>query len=174
MHNKQSLRKRRLRFMNSIHIVPAQPEHIEAAVQIAIAAWTPIREIFRRDLGDTLYDAFFTDWQSSKRRDVTDELLSGRGFVALDGNTVVGFIGYSLSPDGKIGTIMTNAVSRDYRGHGIGVRMYEFILNVMREKGAQYAKVLTGGDDGHAPARRAYTKAGFSASLPSVTYYREL
>ena len=102
------------------------------------------------------------------------DLLTRRSTVIDTGTNTRNNNDHVLSPDGKIGTIMTNAVSRDYRGHGIGVRMYEFILNVMREKGAQYAKVLTGGDDGHAPARRAYTKAGFSASLPSVTYYREL
>jgi hypothetical protein len=37
-----------------------------------------------------------------------------------------------------------------------------------------YARVTTGGDPAHAPARRGYEKAGFGADLPSVTYHREL
>ena len=34
--------------------------------------------------------------------------------------------------------------------------------------------VTTGLDDGHAPARRAYEKAGFEKNLPSLTYYKKL
>ena len=33
---------------------------IEAAAELAVTAWTPIREVFRRDIGDELYEAFFT------------------------------------------------------------------------------------------------------------------
>jgi hypothetical protein len=36
------------------------------------------------------------------------------------------------------------------------------------------AKVTTGLDDAHAPARAAYARAGFSAAVASVTLYREL
>jgi hypothetical protein len=34
--------------------------------------------------------------------------------------------------------------------------------------------VSTGLDDGHAPARAAYQKAGFVVGLPSITYYQAL
>lgn len=40
-------------------------------------------------------------------------------------------------------------------------------------EGMKYATVSTGLDDGHAPARRAYEKMGFSKNLPSVKYYME-
>ena len=51
----------------TIQIIPAAEEHIEAACDIAIKAWTPIRAVFRRDLGDELYEAYFTGWQKPKR-----------------------------------------------------------------------------------------------------------
>jgi hypothetical protein len=38
----------------------------------------------------------------------------------------------------------------------------------------QAATVSTGGDPSHAPARRAYEKAGFSAQIPSVWFCRTL
>jgi len=44
----------------------------------------------------------------------------------------------------------------------------------MKARGVRFVRVLTGGDLGHAPARRAYEKAGFTRNLPSVTYYMEL
>jgi hypothetical protein len=43
----------------------------------------------------------------------------------------------------------------------------------MKENGMKLAVVGTGGDPGHAPARRAYEKAGYTA-MPAVRYYKEL
>ena len=44
----------------------------------------------------------------------------------------------------------------------------------MREEGAEYVCVTTGGDDGHAPARRAYESVGFREFLPSRRYFKKL
>lgn len=160
-----------------IRIVPAREEYIPAAVDIAITAWTSIREVFRRELGDELYEVWFNGWQKSKREDVEREMRSGRGFVTLMNGKVVSFGSWRPveAADGIMtGRIGTNAVAPEARGHGIGSAMYEFLFNEMRREGIEYASVLTGLDDGHAPARRAYQKAGFKAALPSVTYYKKL
>ena len=52
--------------------------------------------------------------------------------------------------------------------------MYGFALQRMREAGMTAATVGTGGDPSHAPARRAYEKAGFGPALPTVYFYRSL
>ena len=44
----------------------------------------------------------------------------------------------------------------------------------MREAGVRVATVGTGGDAAHAPARRAYEKAGFGPYLPSIYMYKAL
>lgn len=155
-------------------IIPAQEEHLAAAADIAIEAWTPIREVFRRELGDVLYEAAFDGWQEAKRNGVMQELRSGRGFVAIMEGRVVGFISYTVNEARAMGTIGTNAVSSSCRGHGVGPAMYAFVQEEMRREGMKFASVTTGGDDGHAPARRAYEKAGFKRFLPSVKYYKEL
>ena len=159
---------------NTIRIIPACEEHIEAACDIAIRAWTPIRAVFRRDLGDDIYESQFTGWQESKRAGVAKGLRSGRGFVALTDGKVVGFITYHVNETTRTGEIGGNAVDPDCRGMGIGPKMYDFVLNKMREEGMEYATVYTGLDDGHAPARRAYEKAGFQKNLPSIRYYQKL
>lgn len=159
---------------DEVRIVPAREEHIDAACDIAIAAWTPIREVFRRDLGDEIYESQFTGWQQSKRDAVSAGLRGGRGYVALVGDTVAGFIHYRINEATKTGEICGNAVNPEIRGKGIGPKMYEFVLNKMREEGMLFATVHTGLDDGHAPARRAYEKAGFHANLPSINYYQKL
>lgn len=159
---------------NTIKIIPACEQHIEAACDIAIKAWTPIRAVFRRDLGDELYEAHFTGWQESKRAGVAKNLRSGRGYVALADDKVVGFVSYSVNEATRTGQIGGNAVDPECRGMGIGPKMYDFVLNKMKEEGMEYATVVTGLDDGHAPARRAYEKAGFQKNLPSVKYFKKL
>lgn len=159
---------------DEIKIVPAQKEHLEAAGDIAIKAWTPIRAVFRELLGDEIYESQFTNWQEAKRRGVQDSLSRGRGYIALLDDKVVGFISYSVNEATKTGEICGTAVDPEIRGKGIGPKMSDFVLNKMREEGMIYACVTTGLDEGHAPARRAYEKAGFGPNLPSVTYYQKL
>ena len=157
-----------------ITIHEAAEGDIEAAAAIGIEAWTPIREGYRLALGDELYEAFFTGWPDSKRASIAKGLRSGRGFVAKDGDRVVGFIYYQFNPDTGVGEICENAVSSAYRGQGIGGMLYSQVFDYLQAQGAKFVKVTTGGDDGHAPARKAYEKAGFHAFLPSVTYYKAL
>jgi GNAT superfamily N-acetyltransferase len=76
--------------------------------------------------------------------------------------------------DRKVAEIGNNAVSPAHQGHGVGAQMYVFVLERMREAGMKAAIVTTGGDDAHAPARRAYEKVGFSGAVPSLEYHIEL
>ena len=50
----------------NIKILSAEEKYIEQATKIAIDAWTPIREEFRRLLGDEIYASQFIDWQAKK------------------------------------------------------------------------------------------------------------
>ena len=52
-------------------------------------------------------------------------------------------------------------------------RFQLFALARMKESGMKVASLSTGGDPGHAPARRAYEKAGYTA-FPIVWYYKDL
>jgi GNAT superfamily N-acetyltransferase len=159
---------------NNCHIVKAGPHHIAEACDIAIDAWTPIREVFRREIGAELYTAFYSQWQDEKRQAVTKELLAGNGYVAVIDETVVGFISYTVDRKNKTGTMGTNAVHRSYRGQGIGGQLYQQVFDCLKADGIAFVKVLTGLDDGHAPARRAYEKAGFQANLKSICYYKKI
>jgi len=52
--------------------------------------------------------------------------------------------------------------------------MYECATDRLRELGMRVAEVGTGGDPSHAPARRAYAKAGFGPGIPNVYLYKDL
>jgi GNAT superfamily N-acetyltransferase len=65
-------------------------------------------------------------------------------------------------------------VHPEHANRGIRVALYGLALARMKELGAALATVATGGDPSHAPARRAYEKAGFGPALPSVHLYKLL
>ena len=67
-----------------------------------------------------------------------------------------------------------NAADPDCGLKGVGQLIYRTVLDEFRKRGVRIATVHTGLDDGHAPARHAYQRAGFNIQIPSVNYYMEL
>ena len=158
----------------TVEIIPCEGCHIDKAIEITYAAWEPIFEQYRKSLGEKMYNDLYGDWKRSKYERVYRGLTSGRGYVAIIDGEVAGFIFYETDEESKKGLVEENAVSSKYRGMGIAQKMYSFVFDRMREEGMIYAMVSTGLDDAHAPARRAYERAGFDKSLPSVRYFKEL
>jgi len=152
------------------------PEDVEAIAAIAVAAWEPIFAGFREAMGEDLFAAACPNWRQEKARQVRAACEAGNAAgvsVAEAGGRVVGFATFYVKASG-LGEIGNNAVHPDCQGRGIGPRMYEHVFGRLRAKGARFVKVHTGGDPAHAPARRAYEKAGFALRLPTVDYYRPL
>jgi GNAT superfamily N-acetyltransferase len=144
---------------------------------IRAAAYESVFASFRAVLGDAIYEvaqahedaAHHEVLTSLFRPDSVWEVYS----VRLD-DVIVGFVSVRLDAERKIGEVGLNAVHPDYGGRGIGTAMYEFAVARMREAGMKVATVATGGDPGHAPARRAYQKAGFDVTFPNVWMLRTL
>ena len=96
--------------------------------------------------------------------------------IAEDKNgRVIGFATYRLDEAHKVGIIGNNAVAKDCPLKGVGQALYAELFRRFRNAGMTAAQVMTGLDDGHAPARRAYIRAGFDpVGIESVTYYKKL
>ena len=142
--------------------------------EIAVQAWTPIRASFKKELGESIYQCIFENWQESKKKVVVDELISAHGYVILIDDVVVGFFTFHYDEKTKMGEIGNNALSVDYKGKGIAQQAYGFIFQQLKALGAKIVSVTTGLDEGHIPARKAYEKAGFEVNLKSITYYKEI
>ena len=89
------------------------------------------------------------------------------------GGEVIGFLTWRLHRGMAWGDI-NNAVAPEHQNAGIGTAQVHHALAVFRAEGLKAARVMTGGDPGHAPARAMYRKAGFERSLPYVEYFMEL
>lgn len=160
--------------MKSQSLRLAVPEDAEAAVALARLAWTPIFEEFRRRLGDELFSLFYPTPLGDKEAQVRGAIRDGTLYVTeLDGR-LAAFITVTFDPAKGVGRISNNAVHPDFRGRGLAGVQYEFAKEHLRALGAKAVAVMTGLDDAHAPARRAYGKAGFEKNLPSLTYFQML
>jgi GNAT superfamily N-acetyltransferase len=155
----------------------AVPEDMPRLQEIRRAAFAPVFASFRSMLGAEIYEL-------AQRRD--DEAQEGllasllpaesgfKLFVAEAREIVVGFVSIRLNHETTVGEVGLNAVDPAHGGKGFGTALYDFAVTQLKEGGMKVAMVGTGGDPSHAPARRAYRKAGFNVEIPSVWMYRKL
>lgn len=154
----------------------ASEEDLPRMQEIAILAWSPIYTLYEHLMGRQLFNLLFPDWKAEKSSQVSSHLKRHPqwAFVIEEGHEVVGFLTYSLDEEKKIGEIGNNAVHPDHQGRGMGEAMHREALRRFRECGMLYAKVGTGLDDAHIPARGAYEKLGFKQVFRNVEYFMKL
>ena len=154
-----------------------EPTDLPELHRIREAAFRPVFQSFQTIVGAEIAEVAFAGAER-EQADLLDRICAAGAshdvFVAVRGEEVVAFCALSLDRETGVGEIDLNAVHPDHQGAGIGTAMYKLALDRMREAGMRVATVGTGGDASHAPARRAYEKAGFGPAIPSLYMYRTL
>ncbi len=159
----------------NVSIRPVTNDDMEDVVQLSLLAWAPVFRSFEQVLGSKIYLHIYPDWRK-QQREVVERICNDEKnhvWVADIDGAVTGFIVYSLNNEEQTGEVELLAVHPDYQNRGIATKLNNFVLDKMKESGIKLAVVGTGGDPGHAPARRAYEKVGYIA-LPIVRYYQDL
>jgi GNAT superfamily N-acetyltransferase len=145
--------------------------------EIRIAAFTPIHDGYREQIGQEMFEIHYRDWQA-RQGDLLDQICAPNSghvvYVALEDGEIVGFVGISADVARERGELGLNAVDPRRQGIGIGAAMHEFALAKLKQVGVKMVLVGTGGDAAHLPARRAYAKAGFAANIPGIYYFKLL
>src|SRR5215211_3401407 len=156
-------------------IRPSAPADIATVVEFSLRAWAPVFESFRSVLGERVYQALYPDWTTPQARDVEAICQDDTAtvWVAEQQGRPVGFVAARIDADSRTGEIYMLAVDPLVQRQGIGTALTSFAVQRLRDAGVGLAVVGTGGDLGHAPARRVYEKAGF-VGLPLVRYYASL
>lgn len=164
----------------NLQIRPLSHADMEAVVQLSLLAWEPVFHSFEQVLGSRIYSLLYPDWRKSQQEVVEKYCLEHEKtfiWVAEVEGRVTGFIVYTLDSreNGQehTGEVDLLAVHPEYQNQGIGTALNNVALEKMKESGMKLAIVATGGDPGHAPARRTYEKAGYTG-LPGVRYYQDL
>ncbi len=157
-------------------IRPFEDRDTEAVVGLSLRAWAPVFASLEQTLGSGIFRRQHPDWREDQRRAVEEVCATkkGRVWVAEAGASVVGFVAVEFNhPEVGMGEISLLAVDPDHQGWGIGTALTAFALDRLKDAEMTVAMVETGGDPGHAPARRVYEKAGYTL-LPIARYFKNL
>lgn len=148
----------------------------DAVVALSLRAWAPVFASIEEVLGESgLYAVMYPDWRADQERAVRAACGAARlnVWVAELDTVVAGFAALRLDPQESTGEIYLIAVDPAYQHQGIGSRLTSTALRWFRDNGMTLAMVETGGDPGHAPARRTYERAGFTR-FPVARYFVKL
>ena len=153
------------------------PDDIDIVVEFSLRAWAPVFESFRTILGERVFQAIYPDWLESQasavaticREEAADVFVAEVQWRPV-GNVAVVFHEEGAATCGEVDML---AVDPDQQNSGLGTALTDIAVEHIRASGCVLAVIGTGGDPGHAAARRTYEKVGFTA-LPTVRYYKSL
>lgn len=153
------------------------PSDLPLLQSIRAAAFAPVFASFRAIVGPEIAALGLATAETEQAALLNAIAKPDSGYtiaVAEAGGVIAGFVSWKPNIAPGIGEITLNAVHPDHGVKGIGTALYNHALAALKSAGMQLATVGTGGDPSHAPARRAYEKAGFGVHLPSIYMYRKL
>jgi GNAT superfamily N-acetyltransferase len=157
-----------------MHIRTYEERDREAVVRLSLRAWAPVFVSLEEVLDPAVFRDFYPDWREEQQKAVEAVCADEKAhvWVAEENDAVVAFTAvYFRTP--TFGEIYMIAVDPDRQRRGHASALTNFATDWMRQHGATVAMVETGGDPGHAPARRTYERCGYQA-LPSVRYFKKL
>jgi len=161
---------------HDIEIQPYTPHFRDAVLALTIEAWVPVFEKTRHDVPGFVYDAFYpAGWEVRQKKDVGALLdrMPNAIWLAMSGQTLLGFIGLQVHAEDSMGEVHILATAPEHQRQGVGRALLAFAEAHFRAAGLAMVMVETVGDEGHAPARRAYERAGYEP-WPVARYFKPL
>jgi ribosomal protein S18 acetylase RimI-like enzyme len=147
----------------------------EGVVALALRAWEPVFASMEEAMGHDIFVRQYPDWRLCQRQAV-QRVLRNEAMnvsVAVLEDRVVGFVASVLHVERGVGEIWMLAVDPQHQQRGIGTALTQVADESFAAAGMALAMAETGGDRGHAPARRTYEKAGYTA-MPIARYFKAL
>lgn len=165
-----------LEMMVEMRIEPYDAQQLDAVIRLSLRAWAPVFDSIQKAMDLDVYQSFYPDGWRASQQEAVEGVCTAEDtnvWVAVDAGSTVGFVALKLDSESRMGEIYMVAVDPDFQGRGIGSALTEFAVTWMKDAGMSVAMVETGGDPGHAAARRTYEKAGFGL-LPIARYFKKL
>jgi GNAT superfamily N-acetyltransferase len=152
-----------------------RPEDEDAVVALSLRAWAPVFQSLQQVLGMPIFTRLHPDWRHDQENAVRSTLANDatKAWVADSRDGLTGFATATLNHERRIGEITMVAVDPAAQSRGIGLALTEAATGWLRDCGMAVAMIDTGGDPGHAPARRVYERAGYTL-LPVARYFKAL
>ena len=156
-------------------IEPYDDSQLGAIVELSLRAWEPVFASIASAMDPEVYREQHPDWRAGQRAAVEAACASPevRMWIASEHARTVGFVACKLHQADRIGEIHMIAVDPEFQRRGVAAALTQHALAWLKQAGMTTAMVETGGDPGHAPARRTYEAAGFRA-FPVARYFKKL
>lgn len=141
-------------------------------VELSLQAWAPVFASVEQVLGREIFLRLHPDWREDQAKAVRGTLADHamQVWVVEGDRGVVAFVAATLHRETQTGEIWMVAVDPEAQGQGLGTLLTDHATDWLRGSGMRLAMIDTGGDPGHAPARRVYEKAGYTL-LPIARYF---
>ena len=158
-----------------MEIRPFAETDLDAVVHLSLRAWEPVFDSLEASMDAEVYRELHPDWQAGQKESVEAACRDAdiHVWIAREDSRVVGFTALRLHADDGLGEIYMIAVDPDHQRRGIATALTNHALDWFVAAGMTVAMVETGGDPGHAPARRAYEAVGFRR-LPIARYFKKI
>lgn len=156
-------------------IQPFEDSNLDEVIALSLRAWEPVFESLEREMDPEVYRHFFPDWRVTQAEAVRDACADEDVHVrvAYESGRVAGFVALKLHVEDRLGEINMIAVDPHFQRRGIARELTNHAMHWFEDQGMVVAMVETGGDPGHAPARRAYESAGFRR-LHVARYFKKI
>jgi GNAT superfamily N-acetyltransferase len=153
------------------------PEDHDALLALASEAWDPVfasvNEVLGGELAGLLHGEDWRRHHSAEIREILDSDSTSTWVADVEGRQV-GFVAARVvDPERRVGEVRIIGVDPTAQRRGIGGALIGHAEAWLREQGMAVAFIGTGGDPGHAPARRLYESLGYRL-YPSAQYFRVL
>ncbi len=160
----------------AIIIAPFDPSCRGELLALSLKCWAPVFDALEPAVLPYVYRAFYPDGWARRQSDDIAIFLDTEGdrtMVAVDGATIVGWVGIKMHDEDRMGEIYIIAVDPDRQREGIASALMQSAYALMREAGMAIVMVETGDDPGHAASRATYEAQGFER-WPVARYFKQL
>ena len=129
--------------MSNFSIRPYRPEDLASLKRLTVASFQGVT--LEQNVEDQLGILHGHDWRWRKARHIDEDVTENAAgvFVAEAEGEIVGFVTARVDREAGRGRIPNLAVSADFRGHGLGRRLIEHVLDYFRREGLEYAMIET-------------------------------
>ena len=166
-----------------MNIIPYEPPMRQAALDLALRAWSPVFPQLKAAVPGFVYGAFYPEeWQKRQLSDLgqildnephTVDVAMLQGQNSSEKPQLAGWVCTRIHPEDSMGEVYILAVDPQFQRRGIGHALMNHSHDRARATGMTMMMVETGGDPGHAPARHTYEAAGYQR-WPVARYFKNL
>jgi ribosomal protein S18 acetylase RimI-like enzyme len=156
-----------------MHIRTYKSADLDALIALSLRAWAPVFASLANAMEGRVFERLHPDWRESQRAAVSAACSGDLEVVVAEDATPVGFAALKVHAEAGLGEVYMIAVDPPFQRRGIARSLMQFAVASFERQGLGVGMIDTGGDEGHAPARKLYEALGFKP-LPIVRYFRAL